>query len=48
MATNEQFGCEVLFWLRVTGDGQVTVRPAAETPVRLMLPAKLNVLFNDR
>ena len=38
----------MLFWARVTGEVQVAVRPAAETPVRLMLPAKLKVLFSDR
>jgi hypothetical protein len=48
VAANEQLGCEVLFCTRLTGDGQVIVRPAAETPVRPMLPAKLKVLFIDR
>lgn len=48
MAANEQVACDVMFWVRITDDGQLTTRPAVVAPVRVTNPAKLNVLFNDK
>jgi len=45
---NEHEDATVAFAVIATAvPGQVTVRPAPEVPVRVMLPAKLNVLVRE-
>jgi len=45
---NEHEDVTVAFAVMVTAvAGQVMVRPAGAVPVRVMLPAKLNVLVRD-
>ena len=48
MDDSEQEDVTVAFAVIVTAvAGQVIVRPAGEVPVRVILPAKLNVLVSD-
>ena len=48
MDDNEHEDATVAFAVMVTAvTGQVIVRPAGAVPVRVMLPAKLNVLVSE-